>query len=180
MSLRRPARLFAAAALVLAAPALTSCGFDYATDRVYTPGAGTNVRDNTVDVLGAVVVSAEAGAGTLIATFVNNLLDEEATVTEITGAGDDADLEIEGFTPITIAPNGLINLATEDTPIIISGDYEEGAFLTLDFVFDDGTSAELQVPTIADCYEYAGLDAAAETPTPAEECEPPAPVEGAH
>ena len=180
MPLRRPRRLLVATALALAAPALTSCGFNYATDRVYTPGAGTNVRDNTVDVLGAVVVSAESGAGTLVTTFVNNLLDEEATVTEITGVGDDADVEFEGFSPITIAPNGLVNLATEDTPILVTGDFEDGAFLTLDFVCADGTSAQLEVPTVPDCFEYAGLDAAAETPTPAEECLPPAPVEGEH
>ena len=80
MQLRRSARLLTATgALVLAASALTSCGFDYATDRVYTPGAGTNDRDGSVDVLGAVVVSAEDGSGTLVASFSND--DETAPAT---------------------------------------------------------------------------------------------------
>jgi hypothetical protein len=39
----------AAAVLALAVP-LSSCGFDYATDRDYTPGSGANNRDGVVDV----------------------------------------------------------------------------------------------------------------------------------
>ena len=50
----------AAAVIALAAP-LTSCGFDYATERDYTPGRGANTREGEVDVLSAVVVSAANG-----------------------------------------------------------------------------------------------------------------------
>ena len=71
MHLRRSLAL-ATGALVLAVPALTSCGFDYATDRIYTQAAGVNDRDATVDVLGAVVVSAEEGSGIFVASFSNN------------------------------------------------------------------------------------------------------------
>ena len=39
---------------MLAVPALSSCGFNKATDRVYTPAAGVNDQDTKVDVLGAV------------------------------------------------------------------------------------------------------------------------------
>jgi hypothetical protein len=176
MPLRRSARLLAAGALVLAAPALTSCGFDYATDRVYTPGAGTNDRSQDVDVLGAVLVSAERGSGTLVATFVNNDNEEDATVTAIEGAGDDAELTVEGFSTITVPANGLVNLADAEIPINISGDFDSGAFLTLQFTFGDGSTVEQAVPTVPDCWEYAGLDASAETPTAAEECEPAPPV----
>lgn len=176
MPLRRPARLLAAGALVLAAPALTSCGFDYATDRIYTPGAGTNDRSQQVDVLGAVVVSAEGDSGTLVATFVNNDNGADATITEVAGAGDDAALTVEGFSTITVPANGLVNLADSETPINVSGDFDSGAFLTLQFTFGDGSTIEQDVPTVPDCYEYAGLDASAETPTPADECEPEAPA----
>jgi hypothetical protein len=48
----------AAGALLLAVP-LSSCGFDKATEREYTPAAGANNRDASVDVLGAAIVSAE-------------------------------------------------------------------------------------------------------------------------
>ena len=50
MQTRRSLRLVAGA-LVLALPLLGSCGFGKATDRVYTPAAGTNDRDGDVDVL---------------------------------------------------------------------------------------------------------------------------------
>ena len=173
MQLRRSARLLAAAgALLLAAPALSSCGFDYATDRVYTPGAGTNDQDGRVDVLGAVVVSAEGGSGTLVTTFTNNSVDEPATVESIAGAGDDAALEVSEFEPIEIPPGGLVNLANAEESITIQGDFETGQFLSLAFTLGDGDTVTMDVPSVEDCYEYAGLDKAADAPTPADECKP--------
>jgi hypothetical protein len=173
MQLRRSARLLTAAGvLLLAAPVLTSCGFDYATDRPYQPGVGTNDHDGKVDVLAAVVVSAEDGAGTLVTSFSNNDADKEATVQTIAGTGDDAALTLSKFDPIQIPAGGIVNLADADTPITVEGDYKTGDFLSLEFTFGDGTSATLDVPTVPDCYEYAGLDASAQTPTPADECKP--------
>ena len=169
MPLRRPARLLAAA-LLIAAPALTSCGFDYATDRVYTPGAGVNDRDQQVDILGAVVVSAQDGSGTLIATFTNND-SEAATVAGIEGAADSG-LTVDGFSEISIPGSGLVNLADEDTPIEVTGDFVSGAFLSLEFTLGDGSTVEMDVPTVPACYEYAGLDATADEPTPLDECQP--------
>ena len=72
----------AAAVVALAAP-LSSCGFDYATDRDYTPGSGANDREGEVDVLSAVVVSAAEGSGTFVASFSNNTPDEEQTFTAV-------------------------------------------------------------------------------------------------
>lgn len=178
MQLRRPARLLAAAGVLLvAAPALASCGFDYATDRVYTPGAGTNDRDGQVDVLGAVVVSAEDGSGTLVASFSNNNDDEPTTVEAIEGTfvgedGTEEAVEVGEFEPIEIPAGGLVNLANAEEPIAITGGFETGDFLTLHFTFGNGESAELDVPTVVDCYEYAGLDETAEAATPHGECEP--------
>jgi hypothetical protein len=175
MQLRRSARLLTAAgALLLAAPVLSSCGFNYATDRPYTPAAGVNDQDARVDVLGAVIVSAQDGSGTLITTFSNNNPDEPATVDSIAGAGDDTGLKIGDFDPIEIPPGGLVNLADADDPITVEGDFTKGQFLTLEFTLGDGSSTTLDLPTMADCYEYAGLDATAETGTSAEECLPEA------
>jgi hypothetical protein len=180
MQLRRSARLLTAAgALLLAAPVLSSCGFNYATDRPYTPGAGTNDQDARVDVLNAVVVSAEDGSGTLITTFSNNDADKSATVSAIAGADDDTDLKIGDFDPIEIPPGGYVNLAdpdgpAADAPITVEGDFTTGQFVTLEFTFGDGSSTTLDLPSMSDCYEYAGLDATAKTGTPAEECLPEA------
>src|ERR1700760_4438225 len=97
MQLRMSPRVLAAAGALALATVLSSCGFDYATDRVYTPGAGVNDRDADVDVLAAVVVSAQEGSGTFIASFANNDQDNPATVTSIAGADDDTDVKVPDF-----------------------------------------------------------------------------------
>ncbi|MEP9363530.1 hypothetical protein ABLE68_11240 [Nocardioides sp. CN2-186] len=166
MHLRQSVRLLAAAgALVLATPVLASCGFNYATDRVYTPGSGVNDRDASVDVLSAVVVSAQSGSGTFIASFANNNADESATVTSIVGSGDDADLKVTMSGPIEIAPQGLVNLAT-DGGVPITGDLEAGQTVSLTITFGDGSSVDMTPPVVADCGDYSGLDTSA-TDTPA-------------
>src|SRR4051812_24707048 len=100
MPLSQSARLFAAAGAVALAATLSSCGFNVATDRVYTPAAGVNDRDARVDVLNAVVVSGQEGSGTLVASFANNNPTDRATVTSIEGAGDDASVTVDGSFPI--------------------------------------------------------------------------------
>ena len=59
------------AALLFAVPSLASCGFNYATDREYSPAAGSNNQDGVVDVLNAVIVSQEDGSGTFITSLSN-------------------------------------------------------------------------------------------------------------
>ena len=54
----------AAGGLLLAVPALASCGFDYPTERVNTIGAGVTVRDADVDVTGTLIVSGQPDSGT--------------------------------------------------------------------------------------------------------------------
>ncbi len=49
MQLRMPARLLASVGALALAATLSSCGFDYATDREYTPTAGVNDRDAQVE-----------------------------------------------------------------------------------------------------------------------------------
>ena len=68
----RISRLASAGALVLAAVTLSSCGFNYATDKVYTPAEGVNNRDSRVDVLNAAIVATEDGKGTFVASLSNN------------------------------------------------------------------------------------------------------------
>ncbi len=61
----------AAGGLLLAVPALASCGFDYPTERVNTVGAGVTNREGTVDIGGSLVVSAQPDSGTLIGALSN-------------------------------------------------------------------------------------------------------------
>ncbi|HCB06836.1 MAG TPA: hypothetical protein DEQ43_21775, partial [Nocardioides bacterium] len=86
MQPRRSLRLMAGA-LVLALPLLSSCGFNKATDKIYTPGAGTNDRSGEVDILGAVVVAAQPDSGTFMATLSNKSKTEEASFEGLAGGG---------------------------------------------------------------------------------------------
>lgn len=154
----------AAATLILAVPTLTACGFNLATHRVYTPAAGTNDRDGSVDILAAVVVSTDPGSGTFIASLSNNSLEEEATLEAITGDGVEAELE-----PVEIPAGGLVNLADPPAEIEVNGKFEAGDFVTLTLEFG-GEETTMEVPVVPNAGDYAGLDGPAppplETPSP--------------
>src|SRR5215203_336585 len=83
-------------ALVLAVPGISACGFNYATDRDYTPGNGPNDQQGTVDVLNAVVVSGEQGSGTFVASLSNNSPDEAVSL-ESRSFGSNSTIEVAPF-----------------------------------------------------------------------------------
>lgn len=160
MSLRSKVALAAAAAVLT--PALSSCGFDYATDQLYTPAVGTNDRDGDVNVLNALIVSTEAGSGTFIATLASDDLDEEIVFESLGG-----DVTPERFRPVEIprATTGVANLAEDG--IKVTGDFQAGNFVTVNLSFDNGQAVELEVPVVANRGVYAGYDGPA--PEPAED-----------
>ncbi|GAA1927649.1 hypothetical protein [Nocardioides hwasunensis] len=147
----------AAAVLALAAP-LSSCGFDYATERDYTPAGGANNREGVIDVLSAVVVSASDGSGTFVASLANNDADEEQTFTGV--AGQDDTVAPADFEPIAVAAGGLVNLADPPADIILTGDFGAGDFVPLAFDFGNGERVTLNVPVVSDETGYwKGMDA---------------------
>ena len=152
-------RLLVSTALVvaLAAP-LSSCGFDYATDRDYTPGSGANNREGDVDVLSAVVVSAAEGSGTFVASLSNNGSDEEETFTAV--AGQDTEVTAAEFEPIAIPAGGLVNLAEPAAGIVLTGDFSAGDVVPITVDFGNGERVSLNVPVVSDETGYwEGLDA---------------------
>jgi hypothetical protein len=161
MQLRQSARLLAAGgALVLAAPILAGCGFTYATDRVYVPGAANNNQDAQVDVLNGVIVSAQQGSGTFVGSFSNNDDVNEATVTAVSGAGDSSQLQVSGFAPITVPPGGIVT-PFETGGIPITGTIAAGDVVTLKFDFrvaGKSESTQMPVSVVPPCHEYEGLD----------------------
>ena len=165
MPLRRTLAL-ATCVLAVCAPVLTSCGFDYATDRIYTPATGVNNREASVDVLGAVIVSAEEGSGVFIASFANNNTEESATVEALEGV-DQSQLTADDFSPVEVPAGGLVNLADEDG-IEVSGEVAAGAFVPVALQFGDGERVQLDVPVVTNCGDFEGLDG----PASAEQCEP--------
>jgi hypothetical protein len=155
------------AALALTAPALTSCGFDYATDRYYTPANGANNRDGVVDVLGAVVVSTEPGSGTFLASLSNNSTTEATSFTEL-GATEGGDVTAAEFEPVEIAPGALINLAEPPAEIEVTGEFEAGDFVEVALGFDNGERTVVEVPVVDNHGYFEGLDG---EPLPVEETE---------
>jgi hypothetical protein len=165
MQPRRSLRLLAGA-LVLALPLLGSCGFDKATDRVYTPAAGTNNREGDVKVLAAVIVAAQADSGTFIASLSNDDPKlEDATLTGVAGAGDWSDLTVEpSDLSIDIPARGFVNLVDED-PITVRGDFTPGEAAELTLTFESGDSVTMDVPVVYACNYYEGLDKSASEPS---------------
>jgi hypothetical protein len=168
MPLRRNIAL-ALGALVLAAPVLTSCGFDYATDRVNTVAAGVNNHDKTVDVLGAAVVAAQPNSGTFIATLSNNSDTDTVSLESVAGA-DGTTLTAVSFDPIEVAPGGMVNLATEGG-VRVDGAFDAGNFVPVTLTFDNGENVVMTIPVVTACDKYEGLDTA-----PSASADPSAPA----
>jgi hypothetical protein len=148
----------AAAVLALAAP-LSSCGFDYATDRDYTPAGGANNREGDVDVLSAVVVSGAEGSGTFIASLSNNDVEQEQTFTGLAGA-EGSPVTAAEFEPIPISAGGIVNLADPAADVVITGDFAAGDFVPLSLDFGNGERIALNVPVVVDDSGYwQGMDA---------------------
>jgi hypothetical protein len=154
----RTSRLLGIGALLLAAPTLASCT-THPTDEIYTPAAGTNNRDSRVDVLNAVIVANEAhpGEGTLVVTLVNN----QVVAVGSTASEDDELVGVGGAvtgkvtSAVTIPSGEFVVLAaktaaiTEAVPgIIVSGDFELGDEVEVEFDFANAKSVTLKVPVV--------------------------------
>lgn len=169
MHFRRNTAL-ALGAVLLATPALTSCGgFTYATDREYTPAVGANNRDASVDVLGAVIVSGQENSGTFIASFANNSQQDEASFESVAGAEGNT-LQPGAFSPVTIPAGGLVNLAIEGG-VPVSGEFVAGNFVPITIELGSGERVTMDVPVVEDAGDFEGLDTsggASSTETPSE------------
>ena len=171
MHLRRPLAL-TTGALVLSLGGLTSCGFDLMTDQPYTPGEGTNAREGDVKILAAVIVAAQPNEGTLVVTLANGS-EEDVAVSGVAAP----DLDVEEFTPVEVGPGEAVNLADEGG-IPVSGDFDAGQVLPLTLTFAEGSTTDLNVPVVAACGEYEGLDVTEDSEFIPYDCEFEAPPVG--
>jgi hypothetical protein len=144
------------------APLLSSCGFDQPTDRVYTPGVGVNDRSGSVDVLNALVVSGADGSGTLVATLTNKKLDQEDALVQVSGPTVSATLE----GPVDVAPGSFVSL-TDENEIPVEGEgVRPGAFISMQFTFENAETVELEIPVVARRGPYADIPVPSVAPTP--------------
>jgi hypothetical protein len=153
-------RSIAAAAVLLAAPALSSCGVSFGaqTDQVYNPSVGVDDRSGQVDVLNALIVSGTDGSGTVVATLVNNDQQTDDTLKGVSGAGKDAGMTVRPGGDTTIPAGGLLNLATKGAVTIRGQRVVPGNFVTITFSFDRAQSVTLDVPVVSHSNpDYAGV-----------------------
>lgn len=161
MNLRRSLALGAAG--LAAMTALSACGFNYPTDRINNLVSGVDYRNGSVDILNAVVVAKQAGTGTFVATFVNNSPGKAVSLQS--AAGDNTSISTVDAPTFTLQPGTMRNLAT-DKGFPVSGSFAMGQFVNISFTFDNGETANLSVPVVADDGQWAGLDIA--TPSPSQ------------
>lgn len=152
--LPRRSTAIAAGALLLSG-ALSSCGFDYATNEVNTISSSINNQEGAIDVLGAAIISGAPDSGLLVATLSNT-----GKTGERAPDGPDALVELGGqVTPaepieaVEINPLSIDNLYQRGG-IPVSGTLELGAFVTVVMTFDSGQVTTLQVPVVRPCDEY--------------------------
>jgi hypothetical protein len=165
----------AAGGLLLAVPALSSCGFDYPTERVNTVGAGVTNHDAKVDVGGALIVAGQADSGTLIGTLSNNE-DTDHSLATLTG-GEKGEITADEHAAVEIPARGHLNLATlaaAGDGITVTGDFDAGDFVDVTFVFDNDESVTMEIPVVKPCYQFEGLDNTSKEPStePLYQCGP--------
>lgn len=155
MNVRRSVTVAVVLALTLA---LTSCGvnFNAQTDQVYNPGAGTNDRESTVDVLNALVVSGEDGSGTVVATLVNNDTAEDDTLIAVEDPSGRTKVDVTG--PTTIPAAGLLNLADSGGVTATGERIVPGVFVEITWTFQRGEPVTFSAPVVsADDPTYADV-----------------------
>ncbi len=155
-------RRLAAAAVLLALPALSACGVNFKaqTDQVYTPAEGVNNREGQVDVLNALIVSDSAGSGRFVAAFSNNT-DGEETLTSVTGLGVDEqiDFALDGG-DFAVPGYGFLQLADPDAGVVSAqGDpVKPGYFVKIRLQFSDADPVDLQVPVVSPGEDFTDLE----------------------
>ncbi|ROR92501.1 hypothetical protein [Nocardioides aurantiacus] len=157
-------RRLAAASLVLLLPGLGACGFGAQTNKVYQPAVGSNARGESVDVLGAVVVSEDEGSGTFVASLVNTSLDQDDELTGITGE----DVQVQLSEKVELRSDDILNLADAGAVAVEGEGIRAGAYTRLTLEFASGQQTEINVPVVAPEEEFADVTPAEPSASPSE------------
>jgi len=150
----RTQRALAVAGLVaVAAPLMSSCGFNAATEN---PNAiadgGYQISGGDVRVLAARIVTPSQGTGTFVATLAVEPSAESTRLTGISGEG----LTVGTVTPIEIPSNGVVNLFSEGG-IPVTGDFGAGDDLPVTLTFDNGQTVEVGTRVVKQCGPYSDV-----------------------
>ncbi|HEU4567771.1 MAG TPA: hypothetical protein VFR99_07020 [Marmoricola sp.] len=165
-TLRRKLAL-AAGLACLAAPVLSSCGFDYATDRpnVIAEGGYAQGGDG-MRVLGSRIVADRDGQGVFVTTIALNPTANAATeaqnapTLEQVAAGENSTYQLQAkkFSPVAVQSTGAVNMADPSVGgIKVTGDFKAGSIVPVKLSFSDGQSVTVQTPVVAKCGAYASV-----------------------
>jgi hypothetical protein len=150
--LRNQRALALAGLVAVAVPLVSSCGFDYATDRPNVIADGGYHIEGDVHVLATRIVAPSDGTGTFVATIS---VDPEAEDVALTGITSDQ-FTAGQFEPIAVAANSSHNLFTEGG-ISVTGDFVAGDSVPVSLSFDNGTSIDVNARVVKQCEEYADV-----------------------
>lgn len=164
--LRRKLAL-AAGLLCVAAPVLSSCGFDYATDRpnVIAHG-GFHLADEGMRVLATRIVASDDHHGIFVATIALNPtadpITAASTAPTLTGLSTRQDsnyqMTAKSFSPIAVTDTGAVNLADPSVGgIAVTGDFTAGSSIPVTLTFSDGSTISVQTPVVTQCHEFASV-----------------------
>jgi hypothetical protein len=154
-SLRRPSRqraLALAGLVAVATPLMSSCGFDYATDRPNNIANGGYHIFGDVHVLAARIIAPSSGAGTFVATITVEPEADPVTFTGVSGKG----LTAGQFQPVQVPSNGMVNLYSQGG-VPVSGDFAAGDNIPVSVEFEGGQSIDVHAIVVKQCYEYSGV-----------------------
>jgi len=160
--------------LCLAVPVLSSCGFDYATDRPNViANGGYDETGNGMRVLGAVIVANQNNQGTFVATLAVNpdkdvdgsrpsswpsLTALQQGAPAVVQKHDRVTLEAGHFTPVAMGGNGMTNMADPTIGgIAVTGRFQAGDVIPVELSFSDGEDITVQTPVVKQCAEYASV-----------------------
>ena len=149
--MKSPNRRRVAIAALLLAPVLTACGFSAQTDQVYQPALGVDNRSGDVDILNAVVVSAQDGSGTFAGTLVNTTAEDD-TLESVTGSGITAarrTVDVPAEDNVPLADRGEVTLQ--------GSGIQAGSFVQLTFAFSSGQTTTMKVPVVDATGDYADV-----------------------
>jgi hypothetical protein len=152
---RRSRLTMIVAGALLPSALLAGCGMEYQTDRINTIGSGTNDREGSVDILGAVVIAGQDDLGVFAATLVNNDLSEPAALDGVQQTEQVGPLDSDSTaSAVEVPAGGRTSLFNEDA-IAVTGDFIAGDFVDVTLQFDTGQVSTVEVPVVVPCRQYA-------------------------
>jgi hypothetical protein len=156
--LRTKRALAVAGLVVVAAPLLSSCGFNEATNRPNTIANAGYYIYGDIHVLGARIIAPSDGTGTFVATIAATA---QADSTKLTGLSGDG-VTAGQFDPIEVPSGTAVNLFTRGG-IPVTGGFKAGDSVPVTLTFDNGDSINVDAVVVKQCHEYADVSTA---PTP--------------